>query len=106
MSFIWGNIIGIGCSAIFASSTLPILLSTPPSLIRATAKILAEAVEKKKGKSQYYNLNKYDMETLGHIAIFASFLTPLMTFMPLLILQQVLGDHVTAIMLHLSWLLP
>lgn len=95
---IFGDIIGILCSGMFTISMLPILIAITPSLVRASYLVLHD--------SKIYKLSRCEKETLCMVFKIASILTGLLTFLPLLVYQQTLGDHVVAAILLVFWIVP
>eukprot|EP01084_Bolivina_argentea_P159435 277672_1 len=98
IDLISGDIVGILCSALFTVTLLPVLISVPPSLVRATFMVLHE--------SQIFKLNQNQIDSLVSVIIVGSFLTPLITFFPLLVFQQLMGDNVTAVLIIIGWIAP
>ena len=98
LDLITGNLIGILCSTMFCVTMLPMLVALTPSVVRACVLVLKE--------SNRYQLQSYEMETLRYLIVLTSVLNPLMTFLPLLVFQQLFGDKVTATCLCCFWILP
>ena len=77
---------------------MPVLIAVPPSLVRATFMVLHD--------SHLFKLTAQQIDTLVSIIIAASVLTPLLTFFPLLVFQQIMGDSVTATLIVAGWIGP
>ena len=93
-----GDIIGIFCSVLFTVEMLPILIAITPSLVRAAYLVLHD--------NKIYRLSKCEQDTLCVVFKLSTLLTPLLTFLPLLVYQQLMGDNVVAILLVIFWIVP
>merc|ERR1711972_1246556 len=73
-------------------------IAVPPSLVRATFMVLHD--------SHLFKLTPQQIDTLVSIINVASVLTPLLTFFPLLVFQQLMGDSMTATLIIIGWIGP
>ena len=77
---------------------LPILIAITPSLVRAAYLVLHD--------NKIYRLSKCEQDTLCVVFKLSTILTPLLTFLPLLVYQQLMGDNVVAVLLLIFWIVP
>eukprot|EP01084_Bolivina_argentea_P019510 36266_1 len=96
---LFGDIVGLFCSGLFTIQMLPILVgAVTPAVARSSYMVL-----------HYHNDFKLDADerdTLRYIFICGSFLGPFVTFAPLLVYQQFMGDVVISVLLMIFWILP
>eukprot|EP01084_Bolivina_argentea_P168206 291756_1 len=94
-----GNIVGITCIGIVLVHILPVLfLAFIPSIIWTSYIILHEYKERQRSVDE--------QDTVEFIFICGSFLCPLITFIPLIAYQQLMGDPVVSILCLVFWALP
>ena len=94
--------IGLCCLVLFAMTVLPVLVLIPSALIKCNFMILHQSSNRDEDKQ----LNGYEIQTITDIMLASSLLTPCLTFITILLFQQVFGDRITLTLLLCYWLLP
>ena len=93
-----GDLVGIFCSAFFCFTVMPEIISISPAFVRSAYVVL---IDYKK-----YNLSFHQRKTRRLVIIVANCISPLITFFPLIMYRQIMGDTVVSVLLVIFWAFP